>query len=148
MYQLLMNNKNEIKIDDRKNDDHEKRLNFLENQRLNDVANLKNETENMRKRIDEIIKSDTKKKEEIKSMEKRIVLNEKNYKDELENFNNVQFKVFEKVLNNNMIVFECILKANGKLDKDKKFKSLKEMMTRMKKWNQRGEYMRKKNFFC
>ena len=103
-------------------------LNFLENQRLNDLANLKNETENMRKRIDEIIKSDTKKKEEIKSMEKRIVLNEKNYKDELENFNNVQFKVFEKVLNNNMIVFECILKANGKLDKDKKFKSLKEMM--------------------
>ena len=92
-----------------KNDDHEKRLNFLENQRLNDVANLKNETENMRKRIDEIIKSDTKKKEEIKSMEKRIVLNEKNYKDELENFNNVQFKVFEKVLNNNMIAFECIM---------------------------------------
>ena len=128
MYQLLTNNKNEIKIDDRKNDDHEKRLNFLENQRLNDVANLKNETENMRKRIDEIIKSDTKKKEEIKSMEKRIVLNEKNYKDELENFNNVQFKVFEKALNNNMIVFECILKANRKLDKDKKFKSLKEMM--------------------
>ena len=125
---LLTNNKNEIKIDDRKNDDHEKRLNFLENQRLNDVANLKNETGNMRKRIDEIIKSDTKKKEEIKSMEKRIVLNEKNYKDELENFNNVQFKVFEKALNNNMIVFECILKANRKLDKDKKFKSLKEMM--------------------
>ena len=62
MYQLLTNNKNEIKIDDRKNDDHEKRLNFLENQRLNDVANLKNETENMRKRIDEIIKSDTKKR--------------------------------------------------------------------------------------
>ena len=125
---LLTNNKNEIKIDDRKNDDHEKRLNFLENQRLNDVANLKNETENMRKRIDEIIKSDTKKKEEIKSIEKRIVLNEKNYKDELENFNNVQFKVFEKALNNNMTVFEYILKANGKLDKDKKFKSLKEMM--------------------
>ena len=124
MYQLLTNNKNEIKIDDY----HEKRLNFLENQRLNDVANLKNETENMRKRIDEIIKSDTKKKEEIKSMEKRIVLNEKNYKDELENFNNVQFKVFEKALNNNMTVFEYILKANGKLDKDKKFKSLKEMM--------------------
>jgi hypothetical protein len=71
MYQLLTNNKNEIKIDDY----HEKRLNFLENQRLNDVANLKNETENMRKRIDEIIKSDTKKKEEIKSMEKRIVIN-------------------------------------------------------------------------
>jgi hypothetical protein len=125
---LLTNNKNEIKIDDRKNDDHEKRLNFLENQRLNDVANPKNETENMRKRIDEIIKSDTKKKEEIKSIEKRIVLNEKNYKDELENFNNVQFKVFEKALNNNMTVFEYILKANGKLDKDKKFKSLKEMM--------------------
>ena len=125
---LLTNNKNEIKIDDRKNDDHEKRLNFLENQRLNDVTNLKNETENMRKRIDEIIKSDTKKKEEIKSIEKRIVLNEKNYKDELENFNNVQFKVFEKALNNNMTVFEYILKANGKLDKDKKFKSLKEMM--------------------
>ncbi len=125
---LLTNNKNEIKIDDRKNDDHEKRLNFLENQRLNDVANPKNETENMRKRIDEIIKSDTKKKEEIKSIEKRIVLNEKNYKDELENFNNVQFKVFEKALNNNMTVFEYILKANGKLDKDKKFKSLKEMI--------------------
>ena len=32
---------------------------------------------------------------------------------ELENFNNVQFKVFEKVLNNNMKAFECILKANG-----------------------------------
>jgi hypothetical protein len=27
-----------------------------------------------------------------------------------------------------MTVFEYILKANGKLDKDKKFKSLKEMM--------------------
>jgi hypothetical protein len=27
-----------------------------------------------------------------------------------------------------MIAFECILKANGILDKDKKFKSLKEMM--------------------
>ena len=51
MYQLLTNNKHEIKIDD-----HEKRLNFLENQRLNDLENLKNETENMRKRIDEIIK--------------------------------------------------------------------------------------------
>ena len=49
----------------------------------------------------------------------------KNYKDELEKFNNVQFKVFETVLNNNMIAFECIMKANGILDKDKKFKSLK-----------------------
>jgi hypothetical protein len=41
MYQLLTNNK------DRKN---ENELNFLENQHLNDLANLKNETENMRKR--------------------------------------------------------------------------------------------------
>ena len=61
MYQFLTNNKHEIKIEDRKNDDHEKRLNFLDNQRLNDRANLKNETENMRKRKNEIIKPDTKK---------------------------------------------------------------------------------------
>jgi len=60
-------------------------------------------------------------------MEKKIVVNEPNYKDELEKFNNVQFKVFEKVLSNAMIAFECMLKANGILDKDKKFKSLKEM---------------------
>ncbi len=33
-----------------------------------ELANLKNETENMRNRIDDIIKSGTKKQEEIKSM--------------------------------------------------------------------------------
>ena len=52
----------------------------------------------MKKRIDEIIKSDTKKMEEIKSIEKRIVVNEKNYKDELEKFNNVQLKYLKKSL--------------------------------------------------
>ncbi len=36
---------------------------------------------------------------------KKIVVNEQNYKDELEKFNNVQFKVFEKVLSNAMIQF-------------------------------------------
>jgi hypothetical protein len=128
MYQLLTKNKHEIKFDDRKHDEIEKRLNFLENQRLIDLENLKNETENIRKRIDEIIKSGTKKQEEIKSMEKRIVVNEQNQKDELEKFNNEQFKVFEKVISNNMIAFEWILKENGILDKDKKFKSLKEMI--------------------
>jgi len=71
MYQFLTNNKHEIKIDDRKHDEIEKRLNFLENQRLIDLANLKNDTENMRNRIDEMIKSGTKKQEEIKSMEKK-----------------------------------------------------------------------------
>jgi hypothetical protein len=71
MYQFLTNNKHEIKIDDRKHDEIEKRLNFLENQRLIVLANLKNETENMRNRIDEMIKSGTKKQEEIKSMEKK-----------------------------------------------------------------------------
>ena len=128
MYQFLTNNKYEIKIDDRKHDEIEKRLNFLENQRLIDLENLKNETENIRNRIDEIIKSGTKKQEEIKSMEKRIVVNEQNQKDELKKFNNEQFKVFEKVISNNMIAFEWILKENGILDKDKKFKSLKEMI--------------------
>jgi len=71
MYQLLTNNKHEIKIDDRKHDEIEKRLNLLKNQRLIDLANLKNDTENMRNRIDEMIKSGTKKQEEIKSMEKK-----------------------------------------------------------------------------
>ncbi len=71
-----------INLHYRKNDEIEKRLNFLENQRLIDLENLKNETENIRNRIDEIIKSDTKKQEEIKSMEKRIVVNEQNQKDE------------------------------------------------------------------
>jgi hypothetical protein len=71
MYQFLTNNKHEIKIDDRKHDEIEKRLNLLKNQRLIDLANLKNDTENMRNRIDEMIKSGTKKQEEIKSMEKK-----------------------------------------------------------------------------
>ncbi len=51
---------------------------------LIDLANLKIETENIRNRIDEIIKSGTKKQEEIKTMEKKIVVNEQNYKNELE----------------------------------------------------------------
>jgi hypothetical protein len=62
-----------------------------------------------------------KKKEEIKSIEKRIAV-------KLKKFNIVQFKVCGKVLNNIMIAFKCILKANGILDKDKKCKSLKEMV--------------------
>jgi len=40
---------------------------------LIDLANLKIETENIRNRIDEIIKSGTKKQEEIKTMEKKYL---------------------------------------------------------------------------
>jgi len=65
--------KSQIKlVQERKNNDKVKGEDiFLENQRLIDLANLKNDTENMRNRIDEMIKSGTKKQEEIKSMEKK-----------------------------------------------------------------------------
>jgi hypothetical protein len=46
-----------------------------------------------------------------------------------------------------MIAFEFILKTNGILDKDKKFKSLKEMTHSNEKWKQIGGGHMRKNFF-